>query len=321
MAFDRVPWMVGPGVLTSMEVARALAYTATNGAEGIAGVGDLKVVAQTVPNGTVRVMPGGGLLLNRYPQSAGQTYVLRCAEATDVPIDPTGSSGPRTDLVIARILDPQYEGAAPANPNDFDYALPSVIKGVSSTATVKSLGLGYPAIDLARVSLPANTAAVTSAMITDLRRVAQPRRERAMVTIFPSSPQNMPAAGYSTWPIPLEQRPSVYVPTWATRVDIVAHVSGLKYTKGASATDTVAGVRTGFGSSAPGENGILIADAEDTGGRYAATWIGTHAIDASMRGTNQIINLQAVRSAGVGTWTADYQTSVVIDWEFSEGAQ
>jgi len=40
-----------------------------------------------------------------------------------------------------------------------------------------------------------------------------------------------------------------------------------------------------------------------------------------MRGTDQLLSIQAFRTAGNGVFTADYQTSVVIDWEFSEGAQ
>ncbi|WP_146145875.1 hypothetical protein [Arthrobacter woluwensis] len=222
---------------------------------------------------------------------------------------------------MARVLDPQYEGTAPADPTVFDYARFAVIEGVSGSATVKSLNLQYPAIDIARVTLPANTGTVTAAMITDLRRVAQPRRERAMVTIFPTAPVSVPTTGYGSWPITAGQRPSVYVPTWATRVDVIAHVSGIKYTKGTSGADTTAGVRTGFGSSDPAQNGIIVQDAEDSGGRYGTTWIGTHTVDASMRGTNQIINLQAYRTYGDGNWTADNQTCVVIDWEFSEGAQ
>lgn len=322
MAFDSTPWFVGGGAQHSPEVARALAYAGTRGAEGVAGVTDLKVQAQGTPNNTVRVIPGGGLLLNRYPGGSGQTYSVRNATATDVPITATGSAGGRTDLIIARVVDPQYEGQPPVDPTNFEYARPAVIQGVpAGIKSVKELGLSYPAITLAKVTLPASTGTVTAGMITDLRRVAQPRRERAMVTIFPTATVAIPTTGYAAWPINAAQRPTVSVPDWATRVDIVAHVTGLKYTKGSTAADTVAGTRTGFGSSDPAENGILIQDAEDSGGRFGYTWVGTHTVSAAMRGTDQVINLQAVRSGGSGLWTADYQSQIVIDWEFSEGAQ
>ena len=141
-----------------------------------------------------------------------------------------------------------------------------------------------------------------------------------MVTIFPSATVTVPTSAYSSWPIDPAQRPSVLVPSWATRVDIVAHLSGVKFVQSAGAL-TAAGIRTGFGSTLPAQNGIIVQDSTDSSGRYHYTLIGTHLIDSTLRDTYQYINLQATRSAGSGVWSADYQTSVVIDWEFSEGAQ
>ncbi|MFK0072653.1 hypothetical protein [Arthrobacter woluwensis] len=323
MAFDPTPWFVGGGANHSPEVARAFTYAATRGSEGVTDVGDLKVVAQAVPNSTVQVIPGGGLLRNRYAGGGGQTYAIRGATATDVPITSTGSAGGRTDLIVARVVDPQYEGLPPADPNNFEYARPAVIEGVSAGATVKSLGLSYPAINLARVTLPANTATVTAAMITDLRRVAQPRRERNLMTMFPTASNNMPTSYGPTWPIAVAQRPSLYVPSWATKLNVVVNMSGIRYTKGATAADTVAGIKTALGTAGNwnySENGILVQDAEDTGGRYHYSLIGQHVIPAAMRDSYQLLDLLAMRSAGSGTWTADNQTSVSIDVEFEETA-
>lgn len=320
MAFDSTPWFVGGGAEHSPEVARTLAYAATSGAEGVAGVNDLKVLPQAVPNGTVQVITGAALLLNRYAGGANQSYALRNATATSVTVTPTGSGGGRTDLLVARVLDPQYEGAPPSDPLAFQYARPWIIQGVSAgIKTAKELNLGYPAIALAKITLPASTATVTAAMITDLRRVANPRRERAMVAVFPTAPLNAPTVAYGDWPIPNAQRPLVTIPEWATQMNIVAHISGAKFTKGAGTADTVFGIKTNFvwGSS---ENSIIIQDAESTNGRNTYTMIGTHAIPAQYRGTEQRISLWTVRSSGTGTLTADYQTAVNVDWEFSEGA-
>ncbi|OMH30659.1 hypothetical protein [Tersicoccus sp. Bi-70] len=325
---DSTPWFVGGGAQHSPEVARLLAFATSRGSEGIVGVGDLMVEAQPIPNGTVRVRPGSCLLLNRYAGGGQQTYVLRNPTSTDVPVVATGSGGGRTDLVIARVLDPQYEGSAPANPVTFSYARLQIIQGVpAGTKTAKELGLGYPAVALARITIPASTGTITPGMITDLRRVANPRRERAMVTVFPTgnfragTAQAMPTGAYTSWPITPDQRPVVAVPEWATRLDIVAHLSGVIYRRSNSPADTVAGVRTGFANTTPGQNGILVQDAEDADGRYHYTVIGTHLVDATLRGTDQRINLQGSRSAGNGYWYADSQSSIVIDWEFSEGAQ
>lgn len=322
MAFDPTPWFVGGGAQHSPEVARSLAYVATRGAEGVAGVNDLRVVARPVPDTTVSVLRGGGLLLNRYPGGDGQSYTLRNPASEPVQISATGSSGGRTDLIVARVIDPQYETVTVTDPSTFQYAYPTVIEGVP--AGLKSLkelmpALAYPAIALAKVTLPANTATVTQGMITDLRRVAQPRREREMIMRYPTTVLNIPTAAYGPFPLREAEYVQALVPEWATHVDIVAHVSGVKYVKGTGTADSVAGTRTVFGPGTPADNTILVQDAEDSGGRFHYTWMGKHAVSEAMRGTVQNIGLIAVRSGGTGMWSVDNQTSVIIDFEFSEG--
>ncbi len=321
MALDPVPYFTGQdGVRHSAEVVRAALYASTNGAEGVSGVSDLKVQAQPVPNNTVRVIPGGALLLNRYAGAGGQSYALRNATATDVTITATGSSGGRTDLLVARVFDTQYEGTPPVDANAFQYSRLAVIEGVpSNTKSARDLNLAYPAVALAKITIPANTATITNAMITNLRRVAQPRRDRAMRAVFPSLRHAIPGS-YNSWPITLAQRPLIYVPEWATNIDIIGHISGAKFEKG-NAVDFVAGIRTGFAGTEPGQNGIIVQDAEDTNGRYHYSVVGSHKIPAQFRGTDQYINLQAQRTGSTGNVYADYQTSVIIDWEFSEVAE
>lgn len=328
MSLDSTPWFIGGGATHSPEVARTLAFTATRGSEGLVEPADLRVTAQPTPNGTVAVAPGAAIIRNRYAGGGQQSYTLRNSTQTNVPVVATGSGGGRTDLVIARVLDPQYEGSAPVDPTLFDYARLQIIQGVpAGTKTARELNLGYPAIALARVTIPASTATITAGMITDLRKVANPRRERAMLTIYPTgkwrdgTARQLPTVAYDFWPITAAQRPVVAVPEWATHLDVVAHLSGIIYVKSTDNSDSVAGVRTGFASTTPSQNGILVQDAEDAGGRYHYTVIGSHAVTANLRGADQMISLQGVRTAGTGRWYADYQSSIVIDWEFSEGPQ
>lgn len=322
MAVDPVPYFVGQaGVRHSAETVRAALYASTIGAEGVSGVSDLKVQAQAVPNGTVQVLTGGSLLLNRYAGGSGQSYAMRNATATDVTVTPTGSGGGRTDLIVARILDTQYEGAPPADVNDFQYSRIVAIQGVpAGTTTAKELNLSYPAIALAKVTLPANTGTVTAAMITDLRRVALPRRDRQLTAVYPTNPLTLPSGAYGPWPISVAQRPQVLVPEWATKLQIVAHISGALFTKGAGTDFSRAGIVTQF-AGVNAENGILIQDAADTSGRYHYTMIGTHTVAAAQRGTLQSLALLGQRTYGTGVWSADDQTTVAIDYEFSEGAQ
>lgn len=330
MSWDSVPWFVGGGAEHSPEVARLLAYAATGGAEGIVTAEGLKVSPLAVPGGGVRVDPGAALIRNRAAGGDLQTYVARNPTTDTVTIAATGSGSGRTDLIVAQIEDPFMAGEPwqePTDPKVGPYVYTRVISNVpAGTKRLQDVSgyEGRSAITLARVTLPASTSTVTAGMITDLRPLARPRTERKMTTVFPTGAKTagnkLPTTSYAPWPLTSAQRPAVQVPEWATRIDIVIHISGALFTKSGSTADTVAGVRTVFGTTTPAENGILIQDVSDTDGRYHYTVIGSHTIPASMRGTTQYIEPQAVRSAGTGNWYADYQTSVVVDWQFSEGA-
>ncbi|MBM6622676.1 hypothetical protein JTF08_13755 [Micrococcaceae bacterium RIT802] len=241
MAVDRVPFFVGGGAEHSPEVVRGFIYDSTGGAEGVSSVGGMRVLAQAVPNGTVRVVSGGCLLNNRYPGGAGQSYEGRNATQTDVAITATGSGGGRTDLIVARVLDPQYEGQPPADPNAFDYFRLAVIQGVpSGTLTFKELNLDYPAIELAKVTLPSSTATITQAMITDLRTVAQPR-EKTVVMPRPNVTGDAGMALTSRGAYPAGEwfpnvggnanngRYDIPVPSWATRMQIRCEWLSVRY--------------------------------------------------------------------------------------------
>lgn len=322
MAMERVPYLVGGGFEHTAEIMRAALAASTSGAEGIVLPGDFRVGPLPVPGTSIVVGPGNGLIRNSYGGGGSQTYAVRAPEQTELPIQATGSAGARTDLVIARIDDPTYAGTE-FDPATFEAAKFEVVRGVpASTRTAKQLNLGYPAIEIARVTLPASTGTVTAGMITDLRRVALPRRERGLLTIYPSGsvggtygPPHTASAVYSSWPFRPEERPTIYVPDWATQLQVVVNISGAYYIPGSSA-DSVLGLRTGFGALGA-QNGIAI---ETNKGRHHYSVVGTHSVEASRRGTEQLLNVQAQQTRGDGTFYGDYQTSVGIDYEFSEVA-
>lgn len=232
MALDPVSWMIGgpdkdtPGPKHSAEIVRQAHHDATGGAEGISTVGALKVAAMPTPGAKVRVLPGGGIVLNRYEQGNGQSYGVRNATQTEVSITATGSGSGRTDLVVIRVLDPQYEGQYPANPEEFDFTRLEVIEGVpAGTKTFRELNLNYPAIALAKVTLPKSTATVTTAMIEDLREIAQPKRRevlraRPAVAAETETLSNTVARGeYFPNAGALQ---TISIPPWATRAIIEA---------------------------------------------------------------------------------------------------
>lgn len=235
MAVDRVPYFVGGGAEHSPEVVRQSLYDSMGGAEGVSSWDGLKVYAQTVPTNSVRVIPGGAVLNNRYVGGGGQAYSARNATQTTLGISPTGSGGGRTDLVVLRVLDPQYEGNPPADPTNFDYTRLEVIQGVpAGTTKFKSLNRSYPAIELAKITIPANTATITPAMITDLRKVARPRTHtetRALSIITGQEDTINSTLTYpdgETWPEAAEDAWGFFdIPEWATRAKVVMHWDGI----------------------------------------------------------------------------------------------
>lgn len=240
---DPVPWLVN-GFEHSDGVARSLAYVAASGNEGITKSGDLRVMAQATPNGSVRVLAGTAAMLNKYAGGSGEMYLGKNNSSTNVTISPTSSTGGRTDLVIMRILDPNKEGNFPSKPDEFDVTRLNVIQGVSSNITsVDSLDLPYPAIALAKIKIPASTATITSAMITDLREMANPRTSNVIETrpLWAGDNIGTRLELHSRTPYPAgEWWPNaggatgtgayhVDIPKWATRMQISMEWLGVRY--------------------------------------------------------------------------------------------
>lgn len=226
MALDPTPWGIGGGAVHQPETVRQALYDSTGGAEGISSSGALRVAPTATPGGSIRSLTGGALLLNRYPGGAGQTYSVRNRSQTEVPITATGSAAGRTDLVVLRVLDPQYEGEPPEDPTAFDYARFEVIEGVpAKTETFEELNLDYPAIELAKITIPKSTAKITAGMIEDLREIAQPKRRevlraRPAVAVDTETLSNTVARGeYFPNAGALQ---TISIPSWATRVIIEA---------------------------------------------------------------------------------------------------
>ena len=217
MTFDPKPWFIGlEGVKHSAEVARMLAWSATNGASGIITPTDLRVRALNVPGGGVRIAPGGFVVESKYAGASQQSYMGRAPTETTIDIPATGSSGGATRYIVARINDPDYPGGGdiPADPNSATYALPVVVSSLSSSRTE---------IPLAKIKQPANTGTITQSMITDLREVANPRT----LPVNRSRPLNLADVETLSRTDPTGERfpdsgggQNIDIPTWATRAII-----------------------------------------------------------------------------------------------------
>jgi hypothetical protein len=203
-----------------------LAYAATSGREGVVERGDCKVLATAVPGTQVRVGSGGVVLKNWNAGGSNQSYIGRNVgdDLITIPAQPSGSA--RSDLLIARIEDPQYSpwGAPPSVQNG-PYIYTRLISNVANTTTsARQLGLSYPAIALARIDVPASTATITQAMIKDVRQLYWPQETRTITSFEPATNQQLLAVAFSLWP---STQPTIVIPEWATWVEMQMTLTGI----------------------------------------------------------------------------------------------
>lgn len=232
MALDPVPWFVGGGARHSAAAARNLAWNATGGKTGIATSESLEVKALSTPGGAVQVMPGGAVIESTYQGALQQSYTVRNASATQVSVLSNNTSSTITRYVSIIIEDPTYAGGAPD----------SIPNGPYNSFRVAGASQNiHPEIRIAKIVIPPQTSTITNAMITDLRVLANPKREEVIFgrprisddevgsTLRASNEaggEYFPGGGSS----PNTFR--VTVPSWANRVMIEATWMAVRYASG-----------------------------------------------------------------------------------------
>lgn len=329
MAWDPVPYMIGGGAVHSEAVFRLVAFNALRGNEGILGGGDLKVSAFATPGAGVNVAVGSCGILARGSGQTAEVYNARMLTQDTATVAATGAGAGRSDLIIARVEDPNIPGSpwpAPASVANGPYVQTRVISGVpgstvvsNAAATAYIISQGWSAIPLAGATLPASTAAVTSAMITDLRKVANPQRARDLWLINTGAVVNLTSATYANW-IGTWQVP---VPSWAVRAVVLCRVDGARVDRtSTTVSGTVTGaLRVALGSVATqGVSYDLETTASNVVGRYSLGVADTVAIPSSMKGTTQTLTIQGAKFAGSKNLYADTGSAAVVDVEFQEAA-
>lgn len=298
------------GATHSAQTFRMMIRDLARGSEGVTEGNDLKVTPLTVPGGAVLVGDGSGIIRGRAVPWQGH-YTAYNVGTEQVAIAPTGAT-PRSDLIVLRVLDPEYEGGR--NPATDRIVFFDVVSGVSATTTTPPSG--YSAIALARIDLPANTGTVTAAMIVDLRKVANPRRERSLRTAFPTASSTLAYSDnqWHTWPT--NARWNVPVPPWATTATIVTTVTSIALRR----ADVFGLMRNVIGSATTQH--IAIDDDQGSGTRRNTLVIADSlTLPAALRGTTAPIYLQTFMSrAETGDIVVDGATTFILDIEFNEGA-
>lgn len=325
MPLENIAWAVDGGIVSPAQ-ARMLAYHATSGEEGVAGIGDFLVRQTTVASGNVRINAGGATLLNRYPGAKNESYMVRAGDETLLAIPQNSGGAMRYDMVIVRVDDWNMPGgqAEPAElPTDeVPTAKFQVITGVSSTAkTAAELGLNYPAIALARIAIPAATAAITTAMITPLRELVQPRRKRDVrsVNLVAADPLDFTGVNGELWPD--AGRWTMEVPYWASACNVVATWNAISRAGSATPTEGRLWIRFGEGRGDAFNTSQVKMRGTNPGAERISTGASERrSIPATMRGQSVYVDLKAYKDAAFAgpSFNADEFSSITIDLEWLE---
>lgn len=299
------------GATHSAQQFRMLVRDLSNGAEGITQGDDLKVAQRSTPGAGVTVGDGSGVIRGRANTFQGSYSVCNIGSVS-VDIAATGSGAGRSDMVIVRVEDPEYEGSLDPEVDQIAYF--QVISNVSSSAT--AIPDGRTGIPLARIDIPASTSTITTAMITDLRKVANPRKSRTLVTQSPASIST--GIGSSTTPSYFSTAAgwNIAIPDWATKAIVKIDVSPIRYNLG-----NFFGYLSATWGSSLTLQATTLDDNQGTGVRRIGSVIAdTLTIPSAYRGTTQLLR---VRAAAADTGQAariyvDSGTTLVADVQFEE---
>jgi hypothetical protein len=306
--------LINPPLLTHGGTHEARAFRMmvrdlARGSQGVTEGDDLKVRQLATPGAGVRVLDGSGVIRGA-AWGQGSYTQYNVGEAI-VPVAPTGAS-PRSDLVCLRVEDPEYEGTRDPAQDEIGYF--HVVSNVSATATTPPSGM--TAIPLARLDLPANTSVVTDAMIRDVRRIANPRRERILYTAYPSSLNRLTAQDDQWHNWPSQARWKVPVPSWATSAKVLITLAGLRY----SESDVYAFMQTVLGTDY-GQTTSVDDDQGASTRRNTVVLADTITIPSSVRGTTQDLYVRTQpKKTEWGNLGVDAATSLIADVEFTESA-
>lgn len=305
MAIDR--WFIGGGAEHTPESARRLVYASTGGAEGVGGVNDLKVMPLAVPGAGVRVVVGSALIKSRYVGGETQTYMGTVYEQETVSIAATGSGSARSDLIVLRVEDPFAAGSPWPTPSPVEtapYVHVRVISGVPAGTTRLQDVPGYAndtALTLARVDLPVSTGTVTTALIVDLRKLAQGRNKEDVFHVPSGQTTTLDLVATSPVPWPANTFARVEIPEWATHAYISGDIIGYTVQNASTAGRLYARIDDNGGSLSVQSPGTYYNEQLVTyGGRWTWPVGGKVAIPSTMRGKTLWLRTMGTRIDGSG---------------------
>lgn len=323
MTFNFAPWALD-GARTSAASARLATYVTGGTQSGIAQPTDLRVVPLAVPGVGLRVLSGGANVLNRYMGDPDQSYVVSNPATHTVLSGSMPAPQPTLSYYLVCIVvgDQEFGNSghpfmpssplSPEDAADFEYVRIVLIPCSSGTTRTEQLNLPYPAYALARLEVPPNTSTITSAMITDLRKLVQARTDRELLIQSPTPGNALNDSNYS-WVGFIPYAPWVEVPTWATNARGTVTLSSF-----VCIYESIGNLRTTFGPFVGAEVGFGYNDFDGTGMRFTQVL----PIDCDVRnyaGQNLQVTVQGYKLPEFGGYITTWQScQVIVDIQFDE---
>lgn len=321
MGWDGVPLMVEGGAKHNAALVRKLVYAALGGNDGIIRGTDLEVRELAVPGTKVRVFPGVAGIRNIANNAKNELYLGSLFSEDQVDIVATTASGPRSDMICARVENPYISGEPYPDPTDpavGPYIKTFVVSNVSSSAVVPPIGAGNAVLPLARIDIPASTGTILQSYVADLRYMANVLQESAKLLLPVPGQHTMPTSQntYITWPSPPMNTQTVRIPAWATKAIIDGTVCVVNCAPGNAMGD----IRAGIGALRTGAMRYDYDTPTGQADRQNLKFGGSLAIPAAMRGTVQTFLTEArsftVASGATAPIYAEVYSTVIADIRF-----
>lgn len=233
--FNKTAFAMGTvGAEHPAELVRTANHAFSNGGRGVVEPLDLWVSQLPIATGKVRMNPGAVIIGNTTPMVQSESYIGRAPGESIITV-PFNGSGTRYDLIGVRIKDPEY-GSFPSPPNEveartWEYIEPFHL--VNATAAQIQAAredrpfLTFPVEWTTLVTLPPNTGTITRELLTDLRKLAQPKSYIDLIGTGFSDRQSLigpDADAGKVWP---EYRPLLKVPYWTTQGWVAAQLNSV----------------------------------------------------------------------------------------------
>lgn len=316
MTLPRVPFFTGGGA--EHDATQTRLTLLGDGAEGIVGGAACKVRALSTPGSQVLVGDGPLRVRGRVNPWQGVYAAHNIGdEAVDVPANNTATA--RHDLLVVRVEDPQFEGTRNPLVDEviFPLLLSNVAAGARTLAEAGSTWAGMSALPLARIEVPANTAAITGAMIKDVRVLASPRKQRDIYRFDFATADSLNISEPSEERFPQDAFWDIQVPLWATVAKMTGYLSGV-IRNGPG----IANLRLRLGPATSQTSETHINDGAIAGSfdRESYPLGGTVPVTDVMRGTTQRLQVIGQKSASSTVFlSSDAGTTGLVDIQFEEG--